>query len=409
MRARHDREERIKRALAEVIAEEAERGLDAESAAAKERAFLEATRAGRNDVGSRPTGADPVAIAEARLQAARDRLATEIAAKRERIAVVREQIRRFKAGQGPKPHLGPFSFDENRGQQVARAKRWVARAERELAAARARKTTPPVEGAQADPSPVPGGGRHGPRNITAKSERPVARRNVTDPDSRLMHDSHGGTVQGYNAQLAVADDGLILTARVVQDLNDRRQLRPMSQAALDSALLVHQARCLRRCPTVGGCCILISATSKSDGGPHGCSDTGCPCLADWIGPLLFDAGYWTHDNLTVPGPDRLIAPGKTADLPPIGQPQPPPSDADTHPATLMINRLATEEGAALYKRRGATVEPVNGHLKDRTRLRRFARRGLTACQAELTFTAMVLNLGKFCRLAPTRRTAALTA
>ncbi|MER6515213.1 hypothetical protein ABT158_51100 [Nonomuraea sp. NPDC001636] len=107
-----------------MIAEEAERGLDAESAAAKELAFLEATRAGRSDVGSRPVGADPVAIAEARLQAARDRLAEEVAAKRERIAVVREQIRQFEAGQGPKPHLGPFSFDENRGQQVARAKRW---------------------------------------------------------------------------------------------------------------------------------------------------------------------------------------------------------------------------------------------------------------------------------------------
>jgi len=28
---------------------------------------------------------------------------------------------------------------------------------------------------------------------------------------------------------------------------------------------------------------------------------------------------------------------------------------------------------ATYKRRAATVEPVNGQLKDRTRLRRFAR------------------------------------
>ncbi|MEV3987252.1 transposase [Nonomuraea sp. NPDC049758] len=406
LRGRRDRQERIKRALAEVIAEEAERGLDAESAAAKERAFVEATRAGRNDVGSRPIGADPVAIAEARLQAAQDRLAQEIAAKRERIAVVREQMRRFEAGQGPRPHLGPFSFDENRGQQVARAKRWVARAERELATVRTRKTAPEAEGTHSDLSPVPGGGRHGPRGITVKSERPVARRNVTDPDSRLMHDSHGGTVQGYNAQLAVADDGLILATRLVQDVNDRRQLRPMSQAALHAALLLHQARCLRQCPTVGGCCITISAAHTADGDPHGCTDTDCPCRTDWMGPLLFDAGYWSHANLTAPGPDRLIAPGKTADLPAIGQRQPPHS-ANAAPAALMIERLATEEGAALYKRRGATIEPVNGHLKDRTGLRRFARRGLTACQAELTFAAMVLNLGKFCRLAAIQRTAAL--
>jgi len=76
-REQRDHEEQLRRALAEVTAEEAERGLDAESASAKEQAFIEATRAGRNDVGSRPVGADPVAIAETRVQAARDWLEQE--------------------------------------------------------------------------------------------------------------------------------------------------------------------------------------------------------------------------------------------------------------------------------------------------------------------------------------------
>ncbi|MFD0884686.1 transposase [Streptosporangium algeriense] len=408
LRGQRDREERLKRALAEVIAEEAARGLDAESAAAKERAFIEATRAGRSDVGSRPARADPVAIAEARLQAAQDRLAEEIAAKREQIAVMRERIRRFEAGEGPKPHLGPFSFDENRGQQVARAKRWVTRAERELVAVRARQASPPPECEQADLSPVPGGGRHRPRGIAAKDERPLARRNVTDPDSRLMHDRNGGAIQGYNVQLAVSDDGLILSPEAVQDANDRRQLRPMSQAAVTAALLIHQERCRRQCRQMGGCCIAVSAARGDSAHPRGCGDTDCPCAADWVGVPLFDAGYWTQGNLTAPGSDRLIAPGKSGALPQPGQHRDSlPADAD--PAAVMIHRLATEEGAALYKRRGATVEPVNGHLKDRTALRRFARRSLAACQAELTFAAMVLNLGKLCRLDPARRSAALTA
>jgi hypothetical protein len=56
---------------------------------------------------------------------------------------------------------------------------------------------------------------------------------------------------------------------------------------------------------------------------------------------------------------------------------------------------------------GATVEPVNGHLKERIALRRFTRRGLTACQAELLFAAMVLNLGKLLRLDPHLRATAL--
>jgi hypothetical protein len=402
---RRERAERLKRALAEVIAEETERGWDEESAAAKHRAFIEATRAGRNDVGSRPVGADPVAVAEARLLAARTRLAEQIAVKREQIAAMRGRIRRYEAGEGAKPNLGPFSFDENRGREVARAKRWVARADRELAAARAR-TTSPSQSETADLTPVPGGGRHGPRGIKVKDKPPVARRNVTDPDSRLMQDSTGGIIQGYNAQLAVSSDGLILSPKLVQDRNDRQQLRPMSGAAVTAALLIHQARCQHQCPAQGGCCIVFSAgeTAAQDA-PHGCGHPACPCLADWIGTLLFDAGYWTQDNLTAPGPDRLIAPGKHHALPQT-DPGALPENAD--PAARMIYRLATEEGAALYKRRSATIEPVNGHLKDRTALRRFARRGLTACQAELSFTAMVLNLGKLFRLQTAQRPAAPT-
>jgi len=404
---RRDRAERLKRALAEVVAEEDERGLDAESTAAKHRAFLDATRAGRNDVGFRPSGADPVAIAEARLQAAQQRLAEHIAVKRERIADMRERIRRFEAGEGPKPNPGPFSFDEHRGQDVARAKRWVARAERELAAAREQATRPEPEAV--DLTPVPGGGRHGPRGIKKDEKQSVVRRNVTDPDSRPMQDSNGGMIQGYNAQLVVSDDGLILCPELVQDANDRQQLRPMSQAADAAAVVVHQARCPGQGPAHAGCCI-ASPTVENTGNDQsrGCGHPDCPCLADWIGTLLFDAGYWTQDNLTAPGPDRLIAPGKNHALPQPGQDLTPlPEDAD--PATRMLHRLATEEGAALYKRRSATVEPVNGHLKDRTAMRRFARRGLAACQAELDFAAMVLNIGKLRRLESARRTAALAA
>jgi transposase len=411
LRGRRDREERLRRALAEVIAEEAARGLDAESAAARQREFIEATRSGRNDAGSRPAGADPVAIAEARLQAARDRVDREKAAKRQEIAVMRERIRRFEAGEGPKPNLGPFSFDEDKGREVARARRWVTRAERELAAARqAAAGAPAGQPGEDAAAAVPGGGRRGRRGTKSGDERPATRRNVTDPDSRLMQGADGGQLQGYNAELAVSADGLILSPELVQDCNDRRQLQPMSRAAVQAARLVHQARCTGGCPS-GGCCVtgvMPPAGQSADQMTPGCGQPGCPCQADRIGILLFDAGYWTQDNLTAPGPDRLIAPGKNRDLPRPGQDPPPlPEDADA--GTRMIHRLATAEGSALYKRRAATVEPVNGHLKERIALRRFARRGLAACQAELDFAALVLNLGKFLRLDPARRSAAMPA
>ena len=401
LRGRLDREARVKRALAEVLAEEAARGLDQESVSAREAQFLERTRRGDNTVGSRPVGIDPVAVAQARLQAANDRLSRQVAAKREKIAEMRERIRLFEAGEGPKPVLGPFSFDENRGHDVARAKRWVARAERELEKARAFAHQPDPSAA-AD-RPVPGGGRWGSRDQAKKDERPQARRNVTDPDSRLMHSANGGSIQGFNAQLAVSADGLILAPRLVQDCNDRRQMQPMTGVVVAQALLVHQARCSNRCPdSIGnGCCLRHPASAA-----RGCDHQACLCRADAIGTLLFDGGYWTEDNLAAPGPDRLIAPGKDRDLPRFDHdPEPLAESAD--PATQMLHRLATEEGSALYKQRAATVEPVNGHLKERIGLRRFARRGLRACQAELEFASMVLNLRKLMRLAPAVRAAAL--
>jgi len=50
--------------------------------------------------------------------------------------------------------------------------------------------------------------------------------------------------------------------------------------------------------------------------------------------------------------------------------------------------------AELYARRGATVEPVNAHIKDRRGLRRFSRRGLAPARSELIMAAWVTNLAK---------------
>ena len=50
-----------------------------------------------------------------------------------------------------------------------------------------------------------------------------------------------------------------------------------------------------------------------------------------------------------------------------------------------------------YRRRGVTVEPVNGHLKDRHGLRQFSRRGLRAVQAEAELAAATANLLKIWR------------
>src|SRR5450432_653229 len=58
-------------------------------------------------------------------------------------------------------------------------------------------------------------------------------RNVTDPDSRIV--SHRGQlIQGYNAQVAVAENRVILAAGVTNSPNDSNQLVPASRQALDA-------------------------------------------------------------------------------------------------------------------------------------------------------------------------------
>jgi hypothetical protein len=181
--------------------------------------------------------------------------------------------------------------------------------------------------------------------------------NTSDPDSRLMTEgSGGGAVQGYNAQVAVTDDHLILGIHVSQDANDTHCLLPTLAAATQAAGM----------------------------------------LGLDIESVLADSGYFTRENITTDGPDRLIAPGKNRDVaaearenPTTG---PPPEDID--PLEAMRHRLREPENAATYKRRSATVEPVIAHLKDQVGLRRFARRGLQAVTAELNLAAAVVNLNR---------------
>jgi hypothetical protein len=62
----------------------------------------------------------------------------------------------------------------------------------------------------------------------------------------------------------------------------------------------------------------------------------------------------------------------------------------------MAHRLQTTEGHALYKRRGATVEPAIGNLKKI--LARFSRRGLQQAASELHLAATAYNLTRIHRV-----------
>lgn len=211
-----------------------------------------------------------------------------------------------------------------------------------------------------------------------ESGREHRKGNLTDPQSRIMN-TRTGWIQGYNAQLAVTADHLILALMLTQAPTDIGCLQPMMVAAQQAA------------------------KTLTDHRPEPESE---PAPDEEIGLVLADAGYCSEDNLTTPGPDRLIATGKDRELRTDAAQNPrsggPPPEATA--VEKMRHRLRTPEGLAAYKKRGALAEPVNAHLKDQVGLRRFSRRGLTAATSELNLAAAVVNLLKLHRHSATPAT-----
>jgi transposase len=256
--------------------------------------------------------------------------------------------------------------EQRLAEQLARAQAQAAdRARREAEAAARGKTLPgtrpvPVEEQVEIGKAVAKVERDRRRVQRAETEvgEKISTRNLTDPDSRFMPVAGGGFILGYNGQLAVSADHLILAVDVVNDPNDANQLGPMLDHLDDAVAVLRQA-------------------------------TGNADLT--VGTALFDAGYDTNHNLTKPGPDRLIAQGKRTRIAGESPPTSPPT-AHAPARDHMAWRLSTLDGRSLYKKRGATVEPLNGITKDRRGLRRFSRRGQAAAQAELTLASLTTNL-----------------
>jgi transposase len=347
VRHRTHRGERIRTALHQIrarrrAAERAQRE-QAERDRAAGRAYEEAMAGPVGPRGRAPRTADPVTVAAARLARERAR------------AQARQAEREARGGRAEVRGPGgsaPLPVEQLQGVRQARDayEAALARAAAEQAAAEQ----------AADPGATDGGAGTGATQEAGRSDRLSV--NLTDPDSRLLK-TRNGWVQGYNCQTAVSEDEFFVSARATQDANDVEQLVP----TMDD----------------------VTATAEQLARRTGRDDLD-------VGTMVGDAGYDSQANLAADGPDRLIADAKRHEIDKRAAAAPatgdPPAEAD--PRQQMNHRLRTPEGHALYKRRAPTVEGSNAWLKDRRGLRRFARRGLDAVQAELSFACAVTNLLK---------------
>ncbi len=224
--------------------------------------------------------------------------------------------------------------------------------------ARADELDPPEGGAAARPGALP---RKETQATTVGRPADGAQANFTDPESSIMKGADG-FVQGYNAQLAVDEEAQVIVARGVTDQPpDNGNLAPMIERVQGH---------LDETPA--------NATA--------------------------DAGYWNpeaEDRARALGTEAWVSTerrrrggAKRSD----SEAEPPDGEAD--PLKRMRSRLANEEGRALYARRKAVVEPVNGQIKHARGFRQFSFRGLEAVEAQWALVCLCHNLLKMFRNRP---------
>lgn len=203
------------------------------------------------------------------------------------------------------------------------------------------------------------GRKLGGRQLTPPDPEGLARRriNTTDPDSRRMIRGRGKALQGYNVQVIANPDQVILATEVTQAHNDAGLLAPMVVHALEE----------------------IRAAG----------------ITEPIGTLVADGGYWSAQAIAEVGAEGIEVLVPTANRHRRAPRRALPRQGEQ--ARRIEAILATEQGAALYRRRQQIVEPIFAQTKVLRRMDRFQRRGLRACRAEWRLIAATHNLLKLWR------------
>jgi hypothetical protein len=198
---------------------------------------------------------------------------------------------------------------------------------------------------QADAALLPGATKRG---------FPSRAQNLTDPDSRRVHDNgRGCIVQGYNARLAVdSETQVIVAAEVTQQVLDRGQLLTMKESA---------ERNLGQRPEI----------------------------------VTADAGYWDTETVQKAihrGVQVLVPPDGAAPLKACQ-----PRQMSKNPLAQRMRGSWPQTLVALYRMRQAIVEPVFGFIEAVRGFRCFALRGLMRVRAEWRIICTTHNLLKLFR------------
>jgi transposase len=183
---------------------------------------------------------------------------------------------------------------------------------------------------------------------------PEGQVNVTDPDSKVVKGLRSW-LQGYNAQAVTNEQHIILAAEVETVGADFGHLEPMLDAA--------------------------QRELKASG------------VDDTPGMLLADAGYWHSEQMA-----RIVDRGIVPLIPPdTSRKRTTRRNWEGGHYDFMRRVLATEHGAALYRKRQPMIESVFAQVKFNRGLDRFRRRGRGAVRTEWRLITATHNLLKLHR------------
>jgi transposase len=185
--------------------------------------------------------------------------------------------------------------------------------------------------------------------------------NLTDEESRIMPQSGGGFVQGYNGQASVDIDSMLIVGQhLSQHTNDKQEVTPALEA-------------LKELPdTIGTVHGLLADT-----GYFSASNVK-QCEKHTIEPYIS-----THREKHNRWLDKRLA-GESLEG--------PPDAADA--VEVMKYRLQTDAGREIYAKRKSTVEPVFGVIKSVMGFRQFLLRGVESAQGEWDLVCLAYNLKK---------------
>jgi len=188
--------------------------------------------------------------------------------------------------------------------------------------------------------------------------QPKARRNFTDPDSRIMRSKPAGWIAGYDAQ-AVVDEAhqIIVATELTAETTDTGSLPD-----------------------------LVDQVKTNTGRRPKC--------------LLADAGYQSDKNLEHLADKRIDAYVAVRRDKHSSTPLPAPRGRipkDLSRRGRMERKLRTKKGRDHYRRRKSIVEPVFGQIKEAMGFRRFSLRGKEKVTAEWYLVCAVHDLAKLFR------------